>query len=83
MPSCSHCGLEPGRKPCLAGPAAGLVLAEEMREYDFVGEERGPFKGSGAISVRATDELMLTVGQFNQFGLTELADEPTPEALGN
>ena len=58
-------------------------FAVEVGEDDFVGKQRGPFKCSGAVGVRAADEFVLTVGQFHQFGLAELADEAAAEALRN
>ena len=55
----------------------------EMREDDFVGNERRPFKGGGTVGIGAADQLMLTVGQTNETGFAELADKLTTRALGN
>jgi hypothetical protein len=55
----------------------------EMRKHDFVGKERRPFKGSGAVGVGATDQFMLAVGQTDETGFAELADEVTTMALRN
>ena len=50
-------------------------FAVEVGEHDFMGEERHPLKGGGAISIRAAEELVFPVGQFHQSGLAELADK--------
>jgi hypothetical protein len=52
-----------------------------MREHDFIGEKRRPFKGIGAVGVSAADQLVLTVGSANQFGVAELADDLAAVAL--
>ena len=67
--------LEPGREPRLARAGAGIFFAVEVREHDFMGEERRPVKGGGAVSVRAADEFVLAVGKFDEFSLAELADQ--------
>ncbi|MEI8288289.1 MAG: hypothetical protein WCH99_02355 [Verrucomicrobiota bacterium] len=59
------------------------MVAVEMGEHDFMGEERGPFEGGGAIGVGAADELVLTVGEFNEFGPAKLLDQLLAAALGN
>ena len=74
-------GLEPGREPRLARAAAGMILAVKVREYDFMGEERRPFKGVGAVGVGATDKFVLAVGQPDEFGVAELADDLAAVAL--
>ena len=76
-------GLEPGREPRLARAGAGLILAVKVREYDFMREERRPFKGGGAVGVSAADKLMLAVWLANQFGVTELSDDLVPITFGN
>ena len=54
-----------------------------MREDDFVGEDRRPFEGGGAIGVSTADEFMLPVGQADEAGFAELADEVVALPLGN
>jgi len=52
--------LEPGREPRLVVRAgADLILAVEVREHDFMREERRPFKGVGTVGVGAADKLVL------------------------
>ena len=46
-----------------------------MREYNFMGEERHPFKGVGTVGIGAADEFMLAVGEPDKFSLTELTDQ--------
>jgi len=46
-----------------------------MREYNFVGEERHPFKGVGTVGIGAADQFVLAVGEPHEFGLTELANQ--------
>jgi hypothetical protein len=46
-----------------------------MREDDFMGEQRGPFKSSGSVCIWTTDQFMLAIGKFDELGLTELTDE--------
>ena len=65
------------------GRQGGLAFAEEMREHDFMGEERRPFKGGGAVSIGAAEEFVLAVGLANQFGVAELADDLAAVALGD
>jgi hypothetical protein len=45
----------------------------KMREYDFMGEQRSPFKGGGPVLVGSANQFMLAVGKFNELSLTELA----------
>ena len=66
---------------CVFGKAFGISM--EMREHDFVGKERRPFKGSGAVDVNAADEFMLPVRQADEAGFAKLADELTAIMLGN
>ena len=55
----------------------------KVREHDFMGEERGPFKSGGAVGVGAADEFVLAIGQPDKFGLSELANEvAAPPAKG-
>lgn len=81
MPRCSQRGLEPGRKPRFARTATRMILAVEMGEHDFMGEERRPFKGGGAVGITAADQLVLAVGLANQFGVAKLADDLAAVAL--
>jgi hypothetical protein len=81
--SCSQCRLEPGRKPRLPWTAAGGFFAVEMCEHNFVREEGRPLVSRDAVGVGAADEFVLAVGQPDKFGLTELADKATAEALRN
>jgi len=46
----------------------------KMREDDFMGEQRSPFKGCVPVSVGSANQFMLTVRKFDEFGLTELTD---------
>ena len=55
----------------------------EVGEDDFVGEQRGPFKGGGAVGIGAADEFVLAVGKFNEFGPSKLLDHLLATALGN
>ncbi len=75
-------GLEPGCEPRLARAVVVMILAVEMGEHDFVGEERGPFKGGGAVGVGSAQKLVLAVGEFYQLGLAELLDHLLATALG-
>ena len=81
MPGCSQRRLEPGRKPRLVRTATDGVSAMEMREDDFVREQRRPFKGGGAVGIGAAVKFVLAVGQADEFGLAEPADEPAALAL--
>jgi len=58
-----------------------MLLAVKVCENDFMGEERRPFKGCGAVGVGAADKFVLAVGTPNQFGVTELVDDPAAVAL--
>jgi hypothetical protein len=60
-----------------------MILAVKVREHNFMGEERRPFKGVGAVGVGAADKLMLAVWLANQFGVAELADNLAAVALRN
>ena len=73
--------LKPGREPRLARAAAGMILAVKVREHDFMGEERRPFKRAGTVGVGAADQLVLAVGPANQFCRAELADDLAAVAL--
>ena len=53
----------------------------EMGEHDFVGEQGGPFKGGGSVGIGAADQFILSVGELDKFGLSELADEAVAVAL--
>ena len=44
-------GLQPGGEEWPSGSTGFLGPVVEMREDDFVGEERRPFEGGGAIGV--------------------------------
>jgi len=54
------------REPGFLRTAVGQAFAVEVSEHDVVREERRPFKGVGAVSVGAADELVLAVG-FSPF----------------
>gem|GEM_PF-2970157 len=55
----------------------------EMREHDFVGEERGPLERRRTVGMGAADQFMLTVGEFHQFSMTKLAHETAVITLWN
>jgi hypothetical protein len=67
----------------VARAGAGMILAVEVREHDFMREERHPLKCSRPISVGATKEFMLAVGQPDEFGVAELADDLFAITFGN
>jgi hypothetical protein len=46
-----------------------------MREYDFMGDQGGPFKGCNSVGLSAADQFVLAVGQFDEFRLPELPDQ--------
>ena len=60
-----------------------MIFSVEVREHDFMREERRPFKGVGAVGVGAADKLVLAVGLANQFGCAELSDNLVAVALGD
>ena len=76
-------GRQPGGEPRPPRPALGLDIPVEMREHDFMGEERGPFKRGGPVGGRAADQFMLAMRQADEAGCAELADELAPMALRN
>jgi len=76
-------GLELGREPRLARAAAGMILAVKVCEHNFMGEERRPFKGVGAVGIGAADKFVLAVGPAYQFGVAELSDDLAAVALGD
>ena len=47
----------------------------EMREDDFMGEQRGPFKSGRSVSLRTANQFVLAVWKFDELGLTELPNE--------
>jgi hypothetical protein len=47
-----------------------------MRGHNFMVDYRGPFKGSGAVGVRAADEFILPVGQFQLLTLGARRGQP-------
>jgi hypothetical protein len=49
-------------------------MAVDLGKHDFMGEQRSPFDGGGAVGAGAADELMLAAGQTEQGGLAESAD---------
>jgi len=55
----------------------------KVREDNFMGKQGYPFKGGGAVSVRAANEFVLAIGQLYQSGLAELVDEVATESLRN
>src|ERR1017187_10794874 len=81
FPTRSQSLLKFKREPSFWRTAAGMVLALEMREHDFMREERRPFKGVGAVGVGAADEFVLAVGLPYQFGVAKLADDLAAVAL--
>ena len=83
MTSCSHRGLKAGGEQRFASATGKLGFPVEVGEHDFVGEERGPLKGSGAVGIGAADEFVLAVGEFYEFGTTKLLDQLLATALGN
>jgi len=62
-------------KPWKIEGFAGRFFAMEMREDDFMGEKRRPFKSGGPVLVSSANQFMLTVGKFDEFCLTKLANE--------
>ena len=48
-----------------------LLFTVEVGEHNFMGEERGPFEGGGAISVGAAQKFVLAIGEFDEFCLTK------------
>jgi hypothetical protein len=54
-----------------------------MRIHDFTGDQRSPFKGCRSVSISAADQFVLTVGQFDEFRLSELPDHLTGSAEWN
>jgi len=40
-----------------------------------MGEQRGPFQGSGPVEISPANQFVLAVGKFDEFGLTELLDQ--------
>jgi hypothetical protein len=76
-------GLEPGCEPPLARTAAGMILAVEVREHDFMREERRPLKGVGTVGIGAANQFMLAVGVANEFGVAELPDDLFAITFGN
>ena len=60
-----------------------LGFAMEVGEHDFVGEERGPFEGGGAVGVGSAQKFVLSIREFYEFGPTKLLDHLLATALGN
>ena len=60
-----------------------IGFAVEVGEHDFVGEERGPFKGGGAVGIGAAQKLVLSIREFYEFSPTKLLDHLLATALGN
>ncbi len=83
MTSCSHRGLKAGGEQRFASATGKLGFTVEMGEYDFVGEERGPFKGGGAVGIGAAQKLVLSIREFYEFSPTKLLDHLLATALGN
>ena len=83
MTSCSHRGLKAGCEQRFACATGRLGFPVEVGEHDFVGEERGPLEGGGAVGIGAADEFMLAIGEFYEFGPSKLLDQLLATALGN
>jgi len=58
-------------------------FAKEMREHNFMGEQRCPFKSSRPVSISSAQQFVLAVGEFYELGLTELPDQFGAEAQWN
>jgi len=43
-----------------------------------MGEQRCPFKSGRPVSISSANQLVLAVGKFDEFGLTELTDHLFP-----
>lgn len=54
-----------------------------MREHNFMGKQRNPFKRRRAIRVRAADQFMLAVPMPDQLGIAKLLDDPARRPLRN
>lgn len=52
-----------------------------VRENDFMREERRPLKGVGTVGLGAADKFMLSVRLAYQFGVAKLADDLVAVAL--
>ena len=52
----------------------------KMREHNFMGEERDPFKSISPVSVSSANQFVLAIGEFHEFGLTKLTNEFGAEA---
>ena len=73
----------PKRRSQIDTPYRWFGFPVEVGEHDFVGEERGPFEGGGAISVGAAQKLVLSIREFYEFGPTELLNHLLAAALRN
>ena len=50
-------------------------LAVEMREDDFMGKQRCPFKSCGSVSIGSAQKLVLAIGKLDEFCLAELLND--------
>ena len=50
-------------------------LAVEMREHNFMGKQRCPFKSCVSISISSAQKFVLAIGEFNEFSLTKLLND--------
>ena len=70
MPSCSH-----WLKSRKTEDFKARFFPTKMREHDFMGKQRRPFKGCGSVMVSSANQFVLTIGKFDELGLTELPDQ--------
>ena len=70
MPSCSH-----WLKSRKTEDFGLRFLAMKMREHNFMGKQRRPFKSCGSVLVSSANQFVLSIGKFDEFGLTELLDQ--------
>jgi len=47
----------------------------EVREDDFMGEQRSPLKGCGPVSVSSANQFVLAIRKFDEFCLPKLPDQ--------
>ena len=53
----------------------------EVSEDDFMSKQRDPFKRIGSVRIGATNQFVLTVAMFDEFGLAELLDDLAASVL--
>jgi hypothetical protein len=54
-----------------------------MAKHDFMGEERSPFKGGGAVVVAAANQFVRAVRMSDELRLAELLNDVAGVALGD